>query len=204
MIVLSFPALSSRNDHLRFSVFFFLDKIAISTHLDFAVLIPKYIDSRQSECTTLYFVLQSECTTLYFVLQSECTTLYFAPCSSCKRLYVQEKDSVELPNIWQREYSPFWSRTTWSFCKWNRNCVKSGTSFRPICSYRHNTSRHAFLIRWLTLPISYSIKCKFNPEGAWVFKMIIVIKWCTICLFIYFFSFQRMSDRLQNFRAQGA
>ena len=77
------------------------------------------------------------------------------------------------------------------FCKWNRNCVKSGTSFPPklICSYRHNTSRHAFLIRWLTLSISYSIKCKFNPEGAWVCKMVIVIKWCTICLFIYFLFF---------------
>ena len=43
VIVLSFPVLSSRNDRLRFNVFF-LDKIALSTHLDFAVLIPEYID----------------------------------------------------------------------------------------------------------------------------------------------------------------
>ena len=46
MIVLSFPILSSRKDHLRWNVFFGQNWY---THLDFAVLIPKYIDSRQRE-----------------------------------------------------------------------------------------------------------------------------------------------------------
>ena len=46
VILLSFPILSSRKDHLRLNVFFGQNWY---THLDFAVLIPKYIDSRQRE-----------------------------------------------------------------------------------------------------------------------------------------------------------